>query len=281
MPESSEQLPYTKLDGADFVASDTIQPFSLSVEGLECTGKTRLSLMTTPTPVVHVNFSDRSAAGWLYSMDAERRKATRLYDFRANTATGWTRPEGLKSLAALSQVAQDEMSDGKLAGGTFVIDSGSTWWDVIQEVYVAPEAERQQREFGKQLGGLAFGSGNLIVKGIVNWLKAQGAFVILTHQMAPLWDTKGPVPGAYKARINSQVSYMVEVRLQLIMKCNTCGSTECYASGHVGRTHYARIVKFGNTQDGGSNYIGMELPDPNFTTIYKLYTGRDLPTNGS
>ena len=168
------------------------------------------------------------------------------------------------------------MAEGLLQGGTFIIDSGSTWWDVIQECYVAPEAEKQQRDYGKQLGGLAYGKGNLIVKGIVNWLKAQGAFVILTHQMKQNWAGDGPIAGSYSPRMNTQVGYMVEVRLQLYLKCNDCGGTECVKPNHT-RTHYGRIVKFGNNTPGGTAMIGMELPNPSMSMIYNLFTGRQLP----
>src|SRR3990167_424879 len=164
-------MSFEKIIGADYDITNGRPAFSMSVEGLEGTGKTHFSLMGTPMPVVHVNFGDRDATLFLYNMDEERRKQTTLYSFHPASSEGWTRAEGHESLAALSKIAKDHLSDGKLARGTFVIDSGSTWWEVVQECYVAPAQEKEQAEFGKQLGGLAYGQGNLIVNGLINWLK--------------------------------------------------------------------------------------------------------------
>lgn len=267
---------YERIDGATFDVADPtngVVPLSLSVEGLEGTGKTYIGLITGSLPVVHVNFSDRDASGFLYDMVPERRAKTTLYSFRAQSTQGWTRQEGQESLKALSDIAQAEMSDGRLKGGTFIIDSGSSWWEVVQEVYVAPELERQQRDYGKQVGGLAYGSGNLIVKGIINWLKNQGAFVIITHQLTQVWDAKGPVPGQWRARQNNQVPYMMEVVLRLSKTCNQCGGPECHAPNHIGRTHHAQLQKFGKN----TALEGVVVTNPTMSQIYKLYTGRALP----
>ena len=269
---------YTKIDGSTFDTKDPsngIIPFSMSVEGTEGSGKTWLSLMTTPLPVVHVNFSDREATHFLYDMCEERRAKTTLYSFQAANSTGWSRAEGMESLKALSDIAQEELLNNKLHGGTFVIDSGSSWWEVMQEVYVKPKLEAIDRDPDKKRrGGLEYGEANLVVKGIINWLKAQGAFFIMTHQKVQEWGPSGPIPGMYRTRgINSQVAFMVEVRADVYKTCNVCGSPECRAKGHVGRSHWARITKFGKN----SAMEGMDIPGPTFSTIYGLYSGRPLP----
>lgn len=264
-------MPISRVDGSEFdVNNDELTPISISVEGLEGVGKSFFGLMTCPVPLVHVNFSDRDVKGYLYQMSEERRKATTLYDFRPNTPKGWTRKEGEEHLAALSQIAQDHMTDGKLKGGTFVIDSGTSWWEVMTDVYVEPVKEQQQRDYGKQLGGIAYGPANLIVKSIFNWLKNQGAAIVLTHQKAQVWGADGPIAGAYRSKINSQIPYLVEVRLDLYMKCDKCGGKECQINGHVGRSHWAKITKFGMNTD----FVGMDLPNPTFAQIYRLYTNR-------
>ena len=133
-------MAFDTIDGAAFDVGngDRVTPLSVSVEGLESAGKTYFTLMTMPLPVVHVNFSDREATPFLYEMSAERRARTKLYSFKAQTTQGWTRAEGAESLQELSGIAQKELADGRLKGGTFIIDSGSSWWEVVQEVYVAP-----------------------------------------------------------------------------------------------------------------------------------------------
>ena len=269
-------MAYDVIRGATFdpvAAANSVTPMSVSVEGLDSAGKTYLTLMTMPLPVVHVNFSDRDATGFLYEMSPDRRAQTTLYSFKAKTTKGWTREEGAESLTELSAIAQAHMSDGKLAGGTFILDSGSSWWETLQEVYVAPLEEERIRQGDKKTGGLVYGPANLVVKGVINWLKNQGAFFAITHQLTQVWDAKGPVPGQWRARQNAQMPYIVDMRLRLSVTCNTCGAPECTASGHVGRTHWATVSKFGMR----TNFVGMQIASPRFATFYRLYTGRDLP----
>lgn len=259
--------------------SGGIIPFSTSVEGLESSGKTYYSLMTMPTPIVHVAFGDRDADLFLEKMDEERRKQVVLYKLKAESPSGWTRQEGNKSLGDLKDIALGEMGGGKLAGGTFVLDSGSNWWEVIQEVKVAPveeklraEAERAGKEY-KQAGGFIYGPGNLFVKSVINWLKAQGAFVILTHKKTQEWDAKGPIPYKYRAQANKEVRYMVEVRLDLYKTCAECNSEWCEARTHQGRRHWGQLLKFA----GNDSLEGFAWEDPSFAMLYSLYTGQSFP----
>ena len=281
MTNNDVRAKYKALAGDSFSLEDKILPFSISVEGLEGTGKTQFGLLTCPTPVVHINFGDRDATSFLYDMSAERRSKTTLYSFAPSDTKGWTRDEAKQSLFALSDIAKNEMSDGKLAGGTFILDSGSSWWDAVQEVYVAPLEEQRETEGKRKSGGLIYGQGNLVVSGVVSWIKNQGAFFVLTHQKRQRWDKDGPVPGAFDPRINSKIPYLVEVRLDLRKECaavvngRICGGADCQGKGHIGRKHIARIIKFGRN----TAMEGIELEDSNitFANIYMLYAGRPFP----
>lgn len=265
---------YSVIRGAEFDPNlASITPFSMSVEGLEGTGKTHFGLMTCPTPVVHVNFGDRDATNFLYSMSEERRKLITLYSLQPETHNGWTREECQASLHQLSKVAQDDLSDGKLKGGTFVLDSGSSWWRNVREVYVAPKLEKQAAASQKKTGGLEYDQGNLIVSGVFTWIARQGCFLVVTHQKAQDWDNQGPIPGKYRPQINSKVPSLVDVRLDFRIECSTCGGAECQAKGHVGRNHIGRIIKLG----GSTAFVGLDLPGASFKDIYKLQVGRDFP----
>ena len=56
------QAQHGAIHGADFDPNNGGHiPFSLSIEGLESTGKTHFALMTCPLPIVHINFGDRDA----------------------------------------------------------------------------------------------------------------------------------------------------------------------------------------------------------------------------
>ena len=273
-------MSFQKIVGAEF-HTDTLPPaFSMSVEGLEGTGKTHFSLLTTPPPIVHVNFGDRDATLFLYPdrMSEERREQTTLYSFHAASSEGWTRQEGYDSLAELSKIAREDLSNGKLAGGTFILDSASSWWEVVQECYVAPEQEKREAGGGKKTGGLEYMKGNLIVNGVIQWIKSQGAFVILTHRKAQEWGPSGPIPGKFKAKINSKVPSLVEVRLDLYKTCaavspegRVCGSEECESKTHQGRVHNGRFLKFA----ANTGMEGFAFPEPSFGMVYSLYTGKE------
>ena len=131
------------IQGKDFNPDTApIPTFAISVEGLEGTGKTHFGLMTCPVPIIHINFGDRNAEIFQYDMTKERRDKVDFYSFHAKTEKGWTRKEGKESLENLAKLAKAYLEDSKMRGGTFIIDSGSSWWDVMQEVYVAPEEEK-------------------------------------------------------------------------------------------------------------------------------------------
>ena len=143
----------------------------------------------------------------------------------------------------------------------------------MQEVYVAPLEEARERAGDKKAGGLVYTQANIVVKGIINWLKGQGAFIILTHQLAQAWYAKGPVPGQWRARQNNQVPYMMEIMLRLSKTCNVCGGPECRAANHVGRTHWAQVQKFCKN----TSMEGTSLTNPSMSVIYAMYTSRLLP----
>lgn len=268
---------YGAVSGADVVTNGGPLTFSISVEGLEGTGKTRFGLLTCPRPLVHLNFGDRDATPLLYDASEERRKDITLYAQHAQSPDGWTRAEAKESLDALAEIARGHLSDGALAGGTFIIDSGSTWWEALQEVYVAPEQEKRDASGGKRRGGLEYTKANMILSGVLNWIKNQGAFLIITHTKAQEWDAQGPVPGKYRARLNNRVPYIVEVRLDLTKDCAECGAPDCKA--HIGRKHIGQLLKFGRN----TALEGMKFEDKaiTFDMIYKLYTGGAFPNEGA
>ena len=274
------QAKYGGVSGTDVVTNGGPLTFAMSVEGLDGTGKTRFGLLTCPTPIVHVNFGDRDTKALLYDMSEARRKLVTLYNLQAQSPEGWTREEVREALKALAEIARTHLSDGGLAGGTFIIDSGSTWWDGVQEVYVAPEMEKREVDGKKKRGGIEYAQANLIVSGVLSWIKAQGAFLIITHTKAQVWDAQGPVEGKYKPKQNNRVPYIVEVRLDLSKVCATCGAPDCRA--HTGRKHIAQIVKFG-AGEKASSLEGLKFEDEaiTFDFLYNLYARSKFPNAGA
>jgi len=224
--------------------------------------------MTCPLPIVHVNFGDRSINHLLYLMDDERRKQITRYEFHSTSVDGWDRPEGARSMVGLAEIVNAHVAGGKMAGGTFILDSGSSWWQVVQEVEVAPIMESQS----KKTGGLAFGPANLKVKSMLNFIK-KNCFLVITHQLSQDWDAKGPIPGKYYPKQNSGVPYLVEVRLRMTKVCIKCGAPACEKADpqHVGRIHQGRLMKF-----HPSSLEGQVLDNPTFGLLYTMYTGKTL-----
>jgi len=257
--------------GTDAINNGHPLTFAMSVEGLEGTGKTRFGLLTCPTPIVHLNFGDRDPTPLLYDIPPERNAKIRLGGFQAKSTDGWTRDECREALRELAETAKEELSDGKMAGGTFILDSGSTWWDAMQEVYVAPEQEKRDASGGKRRGGLEYTKANLIVRGVLTWIRSQGAFLVITHTKTQEWDKEGPIPGKYKAKLNNAVPYIVDVRLDLTKTCAECGAPDC--KSHMGRKHWGQLVKFGRD----TSLEGMKFESPTFSFLYRLYTKQEYP----
>ncbi len=274
---------YGGQSGEELVVATTHPTFATSLEGLDGTGKTLYILKTAPLPMVYVNFGDRDPYVILNESGMEeRRKHITVYQFQSTSVDGWTRKEGDESLAAMAQLARAHLSDGKMVGGTFALDSGSTWWDVMQECKVAPEEEKavaaavaKGKDFRKS-GGLIYTKANLVVSGVLNWIKAQGVYLIITHQKAEKWGPNGPILGQYKSRINSKVPGLMEVRINMKKVCKVCEGDECEAKTHMGRDFLGQIIKFGHD---GSTIEGMTFGGTkgqsgvDFSLIYQLYTG--------
>ena len=70
-----------------------VLPFSISIEGLDGTGKTTFiigseKIVGMPTPIVHVNFSDRSCIPMLYALPKARRDLIQPYDIKPSSPDG-------------------------------------------------------------------------------------------------------------------------------------------------------------------------------------------------
>lgn len=264
---------YGAVNAADIVENGDPLTFAMSVEGLEGTGKTWFALQTCPRPICHVNFGDRDATSQIYEMSEGRRKDTTLYALHSESPGGWTLEEGRQSLVTLSDIAKKEIGDGKLKGGTFVIDSGSTWWSVIRKVHVVPKQEARRSSGGKEMGGLEYEGANLIVSGVLSWIKNQGVFLVMTHTKTTVWDREGPIDGKYKPQLCGRVPYLVEVQIDLTKQCadEKCGAPDCRR--HTGRRHFGQFVKFGRD----TAVEGMRLEGLKFETVYAMYAKSKFP----
>lgn len=246
-------------------------PFSVSLDGLEGTGKTHFIIMTMPRPLVIVNFGDRSPLQFLYRMSEEERKDVVIYDIQPSTPDGWTYSEAVQGLMKLAEIIQTEAP--YMPGGTFALDGGSSWWSVMQQVYVEPKEKERMAKNLKQVGGIIYEEANGRVRGVLGNIKAQGCFLAMTHQLKQDWDAQGPIPGQYSPKKNSQVPYIMEVEVTLFKLCKACNAPDCRntAPEHMGRRHMARIKKL----SGNTALEGIVVENLDFATLYRYQTGRD------
>ncbi len=259
------------VDGATFKQEEHPVTFSVSLEGLEGTGKTDFIVNTMPLPVVLVNFGDRSAIPFLYTMDPARRVDVHIYDIQPSSDQGWTLAEAIQSLTQLSEIIQAE--GPMMAGGTFGLDGGSSWWGTMQQVFVAPLEKAREAAGKKQVGGIIYEDANARVRGILGYLKTIGCFLAVTHQLKQDWAADGPIPNQFSPKRNSQIPYLMEVVIRLAKFCATCNLPNCQNKDHIGRIHKSRLEKL----SGNTGLEGMWVDNLDFTTLYEFQTGTPWP----
>lgn len=246
--------------------------FSVTLDGLEGTGKTHFIIKTMPRPLVIVNFGDRSPNQFLYRMTEEERKDIVIYDIQPSTPDGWTYQEAVKGLMSLAEIIQTEAPH--MPGGTFALDGGSSWWSVMQQVYVEPKEKERMAKNLKQVGGIIYEEANGRVRGVLGNIKAHGCFLAMTHQLKQDWDANGPIPGQYSAKKNSQVPYIMEVEVRLFKLCKACNAPNCQnlLPEHMGRKHMARINKL----SGNTTLEGIVVENLDFAALYKMQCGKSF-----
>lgn len=256
------------ISDASTLDPEAILPFSVSLDGLEGTGKTYFALRM-PKPIIVVNFGDRNPEILLYDMKPEEREGILVTDIQPSSPEGWTMTEAVESLRTLNSIVST--SAPLMPGGTFVLDGGSSWWSVMQQVFVEPKEQERIRAGKKQVGGIIYEEANNRVRGVIGHIKANGCFLALTHQLKQNWDDKGPIPDSYSPRKNSQVPFLMEVEVEFFKVCAQCGGKGCITQGHFGRKHMARLKKL----SGNTKLEGLTLEDLDFTKLYRMQTGRD------
>jgi hypothetical protein len=245
-------------------------PFSVSLDGLEGVGKTHFIIKTMPRPLVIVNFGDRSPHQFLYRMTPEEREGIVVYDIQPATPDGWTPAEAIQGLIKLSQIITAEAP--YMRGGTFALDGGSSWWSVMQQVYVEPKEKERAAKGQKQVGGIIYEEANGRVRGVLGNIKSQGCFLAMTHQMKQDWDAQGPIPGQYSPKKNSQVPFIMEVEVTLYKLCKACNAPDCrnLAPEHMGRRHMSRVKKL----SGNTGLEGIVVENLDFAKLYNFQTGK-------
>ncbi len=246
--------------------------FSTSFDGLEGAGKTYVIVNTMPRPLCIVNFGDRSALQFLYRMTPEERKGIYTIDIQPSSPEGWTFTEAVASLTQLNTVVA-EMAPN-MPGGTFALDGGTSWWSVMQQIYVEPKEKERMDKGIKKTGGIVYEEANNRVRGVIGHIMSNGCFLAMTHQMKQDWDGSGPIANSYSPKKNSQIPFLMEVEVTLMKLCTSCKGIKCETEGHVGRTHVGRIKKL----SGNTDLEGIQLERLTWPQIYAMQTGKAYPT---
>ncbi len=242
--------------------------FSISLDGLEGTGKTHFIVNTMPRPLVIVNFGDRSALQFLYRMTEEERAGIYTYDIQPSSPEGWTFAEAVQSLVTLNKIVSTAAP--LMPGGTFALDGGSSWWSVMQQVFVEPKEQQRMAAGKKSTGGIIYEEANNRVRGVIGHIRANGCFLAMTHQMKQDWDANGPIIGQFSPKKNSQIPFLMEVEITLRKKCAQCGAWACTTEGHMGRKHFAQIKKL----SGNTKMEGIQIEGLMFRDLYRMQTGK-------
>jgi len=256
------------LNDASALDPTALLPFSVSLDGLEGAGKTYFALRM-PKPIVLVNFGDRNPDILLYDMDERERDGIFTTNIQPKSPEGWTFAEAVESLKTLNTVVSTAAP--KMQGGTFILDGGSSWWSVMQQVFVEPKEQAALAAGKKKAGGLIYEEANNRVRGVLGHIRANSCFLAITHQLRQNWDANGPVPDSFSARKNSQVPFLMECEVEFFKVCSICSGKGCQVPGHFGRTHMARLKKL----SGNTALEGLVVEKLTFESLYKMQTGRD------
>lgn len=262
------------LNDASMLDPDALLPFGVSLDGLEGAGKTYFALRM-PKPIVLVNFGDRNPEILLYDMTEDERKDIYTTNIQPTSTEGWTLGESVESLKTLNTLVA--AAAPVMPGGTFILDGGSSWWSVMQQVYVEPKEQAALAAGKKRAGGLIYEEANNRVRGVIGHVKANGCFLAMTHQLKQNWDANGPIPDSYSAKKNSQVPFIMEVEVEFFKVCSQCGGKGCLTAGHFGRTHKARLKKL----SGNTALEGLVLDSLVFPKLYKMQTNREYDPNSA
>lgn len=237
---------------------------------MEGSGKTHIIIKTFPLPLVIVNFGDRSAVPFLYEIPEQRRSQVQVYDIQPPSNDGWDFKSAVDSLKELAEIIAAE--GPLMRGGTFALDGGSSWWSVMQQVFVEPKEQERLAKGSKQVGGIIYEEANNRARGVLGYVKTLGCFLAMTHQLKQDWDKDGPIPNQFSPRRNSQVPYLMEVVARMAKFCAAtgCGAPNCQKAEHVGRTHKARLEKL----SGNTGLEGLWVGDLTFQKLYKFQTGQ-------
>lgn len=247
-----------------------IIPFSASLEGLEGTGKSTFLMLTTPYPRVAVNFGDRSLVPFLYQIPKERRQDVQVYDIKAPSSDGWDFKSAVDGLRQLAEIVAAEAP--YMQNGTFGLDGGTSWWSVMQQVFVEPKEKAREAAGKKQVGGIIYEEANGRARGFMDFLRHTDAFFFMTHQLRQDWAADGPIPNQYSARRNSQVQYLMDCVVRFMKVCAVCSAPNCQNKDHVGRKHFARLEQV----KGNTGFEGLWIENLTFSKLYKFQTGHDF-----
>ncbi len=265
----------TLISGSTFAEEDHPPTFSISLEGLEGTGKTHFVILTMPLPMVIVNFGDRNPIPFLYQMPEERRKQITIYNIQPPSEQGWDFANAVGSLKELGEIVRVEGPG--MTGGTFAFDGGSSWWSVMQQVFVEPKEKAAEAAGKKKAGGLIYEEANNRARGVMGYIKTLGCYFVMTHQLKQDWASDGPIPNQFSPRRNSQVPYLMEVVVRMMKVCSSCKAPNCQNKDHVGRLHMSRLEKL----SGNTGLEGMWVENLDFPMLYSFQNGQQYsPVTG-
>tara|TARA_R100000808_G_scaffold4949_1_gene15442 strand:- start:5252 stop:6010 length:759 start_codon:yes stop_codon:yes gene_type:complete len=162
--------------------------------------------------------------------------------------------EETKIYRYMKQVIEDVIAEGD-DNGTLVIDTGTTWNQMMQEVEME-EINRKRKSQGRDLFPFDYRYANKAMKSSIDAIRNSNLNCIITHHGSSVYNAKGEKTTRTEISGNNQLPQWVDVQIQLRYSSE---SKERYAIVEKCRIDV--------------NKIGEEIDDPTFDKVIEVIGG--------
>jgi len=162
--------------------------------------------------------------------------------------------EETKIYRYMKQVIEDVIAEGD-DNGTLVIDTGTTWNQMMQEVEME-EINRKRKSQGRDLFPFDYRHANKAMKSSIDAIRNSNLNCIITHHGSSVYNAKGEKTARTEISGNNQLPQWVDVQIQLRYSLES-------------KERYAIVEKCRIDIDK----IGEEIDNPTFDKVIEVIGG--------
>ena len=162
--------------------------------------------------------------------------------------------EETKIYRYMKQVIEDVIAEGH-DNGTLVIDTGTTWNQMMQEVEME-EINRKRKSQGRDLFPFDYRYANKAMKSSIDAIRNSNLNCIITHHGSSVYNAKGEKTNRIEISGNNQLPQWVDVQIQLKYSAES-------------KERYAIVEKCRIDIDK----IGEEIDEPTFDRVIEVIGG--------